>query len=93
MNKLLFLLLFFACVTPKDVPYDHFYYSQQAYERIKQMREGGVKPAPTIARVNGVIFTCQCPPTYIEKTYKKQFPDVVLIRKDLRSQAEVTIEY
>ena len=72
--------------------YDHFYHSRTAENVTRQMRDAGVLPRPALASLNGMIFTCQCPPAYIDTSYRKKFPDVTLIAKIPKGEADRAIQ-
>lgn len=64
--------------------YEFYWYSQKHWEMKTQQKEASIKDytqSTHFATINGEPFTCNAPPEYILKTYRKAFPDVVLVNK------------
>lgn len=101
MKHLIFILLLFtiSCSTPdaaqifsKEAEYDYFYYSYAAEMNYRASREQGRKPIRTLTYVDGVMYTCFCPPSFIDTFYRKNFPDVTLVKKVPKGQANHLIK-
>lgn len=78
------------------VEYEYFYYSYQAEMWQNKLRESarqsGLPNNYPVTTVDGVIFTCQCPPAFIDSSYRKQFPDVALVKVLSKKKAEKLVK-
>lgn len=95
-----FCLLVFAasCSIQKQAPkYEYYWYSQQAYEWNEALRSRPYQNAgmtvPAKTKIDGEPYTCHCPPDFIKSTYKKNFPDVKLVKRLRSGDGVVSVEF
>lgn len=62
MKYLIFLLLLRTSCATNKTEYDYYYYSHTAYQLKQKMIDGGVTTKPNHNTIDGVEFTCACPP-------------------------------
>ena len=83
MKNLFYTLLFLLsnCASAPKLTHDYFWYSRQADNVALRMIESGTTPRLTRSKVDGMVYTCWCTPEYVDTSYRKRFPDVMLIKK------------
>lgn len=94
LTSLVFLILLLSsCASTKKVEYDYYYFSWDAYQIEKRHISGGVIPKQSHATIDGHLYTCHCTPEFVEKNYKPNFPDVVLVKKVTKGTGKTMIQY
>lgn len=94
MKYLLILVLFTTscAIRPKE-QYQYYWYSHTSYQDTQQSIDSGTRPTLNHTTVDGVEFTCCCAPKFVEDHYKRNFPDVVLVKKLPKGRGKVLIHY
>jgi hypothetical protein len=82
-----------SCASLPKSEYEYYYYSHTAYQLKQSAIDGGASPKPNHSTIDGKEFTCNCPPSFIEKEYRPNFPDVVLVKKLKKGQGKVLIHF
>ena len=90
---ILLIIIISSCSTQKKVEYDYYYFSYTAFWNVKNMIDSSTSPGINLTTIDGVGYTCKCPPDFIEREYKKNFPDVVLVKKKVKGTGIIQIHH